>query len=121
MLYQKAGLKGAGLLFLMTDAQVPDERFLVIINDMLASGEIPDLFADDEVENIINQMRGEVGGGGGGAPGQHMSSFTAILVSFSACKTKNQLIRKKSKMPKMEKPRHFSTINILLFSFYENN
>lgn len=60
VLYQKAGLKGAGLLFLMTDAQVPDERFLVIINDMLASGEIPDLFADDEVENIINQMRGEV-------------------------------------------------------------
>ncbi|KAJ1529252.1 hypothetical protein ONE63_006052 [Megalurothrips usitatus] len=62
VLYQKAGLKSAGLLFLMTDAQVPDERFLVIINDMLASGEIPDLFADDEVENIINQMRGEVKG-----------------------------------------------------------
>ena len=60
VLYQKAGLKLLGMVFLMTDAQVPEERFLVLINDMLASGEIPDLFADDEMEVIINQMRAEV-------------------------------------------------------------
>ena len=47
-------------MFLMTDAQVADERFLVLINDLLASGEIPELFADDEIENIINGVRGEV-------------------------------------------------------------
>ena len=34
-----------GTVFLLTDAQVPDEKFLVLINDLLASGEIPDLFA----------------------------------------------------------------------------
>lgn len=51
-------------MFLMTDAQVADERFLVLINDLLASGEIPDLFADDEIENIINGVRGEVSGEG---------------------------------------------------------
>jgi len=39
---------------------VADERFLVLINDLLASGEIPDLFPDDEVENVINAMRPEV-------------------------------------------------------------
>ena len=44
-LYLKAGLKNIGTVFLLTDAQVPDERFLVLINDLLASGEIPDLFA----------------------------------------------------------------------------
>lgn len=44
----------------MTDAQVGDEKFLVLINDMLASGEIPDLLPDDEVENIISGMRAEV-------------------------------------------------------------
>lgn len=44
----------------MTDAQVADEQFLVLINDMLASGEIPDLFPDDEVENIIVGVRNEV-------------------------------------------------------------
>lgn len=44
----------------MTDAQVADERFLVLINDLLASGEIPELLADDEIENVINGVRGEV-------------------------------------------------------------
>lgn len=44
-MYRRAGLKGEGLLFLFTDSQVVDERMLVYINDLLASGEIPDLFA----------------------------------------------------------------------------
>lgn len=44
----------------MTDAQVAEERFLVLINDLLASGEIPELLADDEIENLINGVRGEV-------------------------------------------------------------
>ena len=63
-LYIKAGLKGVGTVFLLTDAQVPDEKFLVVINDLLASGEIPELFADDELENVINSIRNEVKGAG---------------------------------------------------------
>ena len=47
-------------MFLMTDAQVPDEKFLVLINDLLASGEVPDLFPDDEVENILNGVSNDV-------------------------------------------------------------
>ncbi|XP_068770010.1 dynein axonemal heavy chain 9 [Struthio camelus] len=62
--YLKAGMKNIGTVFLMTDAQVADERFLVLVNDLLASGEIPDLFPDDEVENIINSVRNEVKGQG---------------------------------------------------------
>ncbi|XP_062567134.1 dynein beta chain, ciliary-like [Saccostrea cucullata] len=61
-LYIKTGLKNMGMMFLMTDAQVADEKFLVLINDLLASGEIPDLFPDDEIENIINGTRNEVKG-----------------------------------------------------------
>ena len=60
----KAGVKSIGTVFLLTDAQVPDERFLVLINDLLASGEIPGLFADDELENVINGVRNEVKGAG---------------------------------------------------------
>ncbi|XP_007946239.1 dynein axonemal heavy chain 9 [Orycteropus afer afer] len=56
----KAGVKNLSVVFLMTDAQVADERFLVLINDLLASGEIPDLYSDDEVENIISSVRNEV-------------------------------------------------------------
>ncbi|XP_061247081.1 dynein axonemal heavy chain 9 isoform X1 [Bos javanicus] len=56
----KAGVKNLSTVFLMTDAQVADEKFLVFINDLLASGEIPDLYSDDEVENIISNVRNEV-------------------------------------------------------------
>ncbi|CAF3393401.1 unnamed protein product [Rotaria sp. Silwood1] len=59
-LYIKAGQKGIGTVFLMTDSQVADEKFLVLINDMLASGEIPGLFADDAIEEIIGALRNEV-------------------------------------------------------------
>ncbi|XP_068161051.1 dynein axonemal heavy chain 9 [Antennarius striatus] len=58
----KVGVKNIGTVFLMTDAQVADEKFLVLVNDLLASGEIPDLFPDDEVENIISSVRPEVRG-----------------------------------------------------------
>ncbi|XP_014742318.1 PREDICTED: dynein heavy chain 9, axonemal [Sturnus vulgaris] len=59
-LYLKAGLKSVGSVFLLSDAQLADEQFLVLVNDFLASGEIPDLFPDDEVENITSSVRGEV-------------------------------------------------------------
>ncbi|KAK2835022.1 hypothetical protein Q5P01_015506 [Channa striata] len=63
-LYIKAGVKNIGTVFLMTDAQVADEKFLVLVNDLLASGEIPDLLPDDEVESIIGSVRPEVRGVG---------------------------------------------------------
>ena len=63
-LYNKTGLKNLGTVFLMSDAQVADERFLVLINNLLASGEIPDLFSDDEVDNIVAMVKNEVKGAG---------------------------------------------------------
>eukprot|EP00879_Flechtneria_rotunda_P027778 GHRR01029772.1.p1 GENE.GHRR01029772.1~~GHRR01029772.1.p1 ORF type:complete len:1069 (+),score=390.30 GHRR01029772.1:36-3209(+) len=49
-MYKRAGVKGEGLMFLFTDSQIVDERMMVYINDLLASGEIPDLFA--QVGNV---------------------------------------------------------------------
>ncbi|XP_077280961.1 dynein beta chain, ciliary [Temnothorax americanus] len=60
VLYLKAGVKGIGVTFLMSDSQVAEEKFLVVVNDMLATGEITELFTDEEVENIINAVRNEV-------------------------------------------------------------
>lgn len=37
-LFLKTGVKNQRVALLLTDAQIPDERFLVIINDLLASG-----------------------------------------------------------------------------------
>ncbi|KAM3184981.1 hypothetical protein ACTXT7_007293 [Hymenolepis weldensis] len=59
-LYIKAGLKNIPTVFLITDAQVADESFLVCINDLLASGEIYGLFNDEELENVIKGIRSEV-------------------------------------------------------------
>ncbi|XP_021270931.1 dynein heavy chain 17, axonemal [Numida meleagris] len=58
--YIKAAVKNVPTVFLMTDSQVAEESFLVLINDFLASGEVPGLFQDDELENIISAMRPQV-------------------------------------------------------------
>ncbi|XP_010211142.1 PREDICTED: dynein heavy chain 17, axonemal, partial [Tinamus guttatus] len=58
--YIKAAVKNIPTVFLMTDSQVAEEPFLVLINDFLASGEIPGLFQDDDLENIMNSMRPQV-------------------------------------------------------------
>lgn len=59
-LFMKVGVKNIHSMFLITDAQVTDETFLVLINDLLASGEIPELFSDEEIDTIINAVRNEV-------------------------------------------------------------
>lgn len=51
----QAGNKDEGLIFLLTDSQITNERFLIHINDLLASGNIPDLFAVDEVDSIVSE------------------------------------------------------------------
>ncbi|GBF96391.1 dynein heavy chain axonemal [Raphidocelis subcapitata] len=58
-MYRRAGLKGEGLLFLLTDSQIVDERMLVSVNDLLASGEVPELFAPEDRDEIVNAMRAE--------------------------------------------------------------
>jgi len=59
-MYVKAGMKDEVITFMMTDSQITDERFLVYINDLLASGDIPDLFPPEDKENVVNGVRNEV-------------------------------------------------------------
>ncbi|XP_049439851.1 dynein axonemal heavy chain 11 [Epinephelus fuscoguttatus] len=59
-LFLKTGVKNQRVALLLTDAQISDERFLVIINDLLASGEIPELFSEDEIEGIVSGVRAHV-------------------------------------------------------------
>jgi len=59
-LYMKVGLKNLASVFLISDAQIPDESILMLINDLLASGEIPELFNDDQLDTITNGIRNEV-------------------------------------------------------------
>jgi len=56
--YRRAGVKpGEPLVFLLTDSQVVEERFLVFVNDLLSSGVIPDLFSPDEFDSIFSALR----------------------------------------------------------------
>ena len=74
VMYTKAGLKEEGVMFLLTDSQITNERFLVYINDLLASGNIPDLFTTDELDGIINSVTNRVKAAGK-IPGMHGIMF----------------------------------------------
>ena len=57
-LYRKSGVKpGTPMVFMLTDTQITDERFLVYINDLLSSGRIPDLFTKEEYDGIFTSLR----------------------------------------------------------------
>lgn len=58
-LFTKCGVSGAEMLFLLTDSQIVDNKFLVYINDILSAGYIPELFAPDELDAILGKIRGE--------------------------------------------------------------
>ena len=59
-MYNKAGLKDEGVMFLFTEGQITNERFLVFINDLLSSGEIADLYPAEDIDNIVNGVRNAV-------------------------------------------------------------
>ncbi|GBG29459.1 Dynein heavy chain 1, axonemal [Hondaea fermentalgiana] len=52
----KTGVKGLNTVFLFTDTQIVEEAFLEDINNILNSGEIPNLFPQDEMDRILNDM-----------------------------------------------------------------
>ena len=56
-LYKMAGLKGRKVAFIFTDAEVKEEAFLEFINQLLATGEVAGLFARDEVDAVVNDIR----------------------------------------------------------------
>ncbi|XP_065594770.1 dynein axonemal heavy chain 10 [Cyrtonyx montezumae] len=58
-LYQKLGIENKSIVFLFTDGHIAEESFLELINNMLTSGMVPTLFADDEKDTILSQIGDE--------------------------------------------------------------
>ncbi len=56
-LLQNAGVTGNQLCFLLTDTQVSNEGLLEDVNSLLNNGEIPNLYATEELDKIINELR----------------------------------------------------------------
>ncbi|KAI8818687.1 dynein heavy chain and region D6 of dynein motor-domain-containing protein [Fimicolochytrium jonesii] len=56
-LYRLAGQDGKNTVFLLSDTQIKTETFLEDINNILNSGEVPNLFEFDEREKILGELR----------------------------------------------------------------
>lgn len=56
ILYNKLGMENKKVVFMFGDQHVAEEGFLELINNMLTSGMVPALFADDEKEGILGNV-----------------------------------------------------------------
>ena len=56
ILYNKLGIENKKVVFMFGDQHVAEEGFLELINNMLTSGMVPALFADEEKEAIQGQV-----------------------------------------------------------------
>ena len=64
MLYAKLGEQNKKMVFLLTDQHVVEEGFLELVNNMLTSGMVPALYADDEKDALVGSVRDEAVAGG---------------------------------------------------------
>ena len=53
----KAGLEDKPVVFLFSDTQIKSESFLEDINNILNSGDVPNIYGFDDLENIYNAMK----------------------------------------------------------------
>lgn len=53
-LYLKTGVENKPTTFLFVDTQVIEEQFLEVVNSILSTGEVTNLFKADEMEEVSN-------------------------------------------------------------------
>lgn len=58
-LYESAGMKNEPIVFLFTDTQIAYEEFLEDINNILNSGEVPNLLEPEDLERMLAPIRAD--------------------------------------------------------------
>ncbi len=58
-LYRKAGVKQTPIVFMLCDTQILHDSWLSLVNDLLCSGNIPGLFNDEDLDQIVNSVRND--------------------------------------------------------------
>ncbi|XP_015263237.1 PREDICTED: dynein heavy chain 12, axonemal, partial [Gekko japonicus] len=56
-LLRSAGMKGLKTVFLITDTQIKEEAFLEDVDSVLNTGEVPNIFAADEKQEVMEGVR----------------------------------------------------------------
>lgn len=81
-----AGVEGKEMVFHFTDTQIVGEEFLEDINSMLNSGEVPNLFEKDELEQVLAATRPKAKKAGISEENRdEVSSNTSFLVLERNC------------------------------------
>lgn len=65
-LYYKSGVKDDGVLLVVTDNHIRDERSLLLLNSLLSSGDLYSLFTPEERDNLLSGVAGKVKAAGFG-------------------------------------------------------
>ncbi|CAK9104463.1 Dynein axonemal heavy chain 17 (Axonemal beta dynein heavy chain 17) (Axonemal dynein heavy chain-like protein 1) (Ciliary dynein heavy chain 17) (Ciliary dynein heavy chain-like protein 1) (Dynein axonemal light chain 2) [Durusdinium trenchii] len=59
-LFKNTGIKGIPTAWIINDAHIVNEEFLVYINDVLSQGWIPDLFPKEELPGLLDGLKNEL-------------------------------------------------------------
>lgn len=76
--FKVAGGQGKQTVFLFSDTQIQEESFLEDINNILNSGEVPNIYASDEKAEIYEMVRADARASGKVTDG----NFTALFAYF---------------------------------------
>uniref|UniRef100_A0A8C0ZKM8 Dynein axonemal heavy chain 12 n=1 Tax=Cyanistes caeruleus TaxID=156563 RepID=A0A8C0ZKM8_CYACU len=80
-LLRSAGVKGLKTVFLITDTQIKEESFLEDIDSVLNTGEVPNLFAADEKQEILEMQCTQAGD-----KGEELSPLALYALFVNFCK-----------------------------------
>ncbi|CAF1020652.1 unnamed protein product, partial [Adineta ricciae] len=78
---QSAGVEGEQCILLIEDYQFIESTFVELINSLLSAGEIPGLYAPDELESILSPLREE----------SSQEGFRGTMVQYFAQRVKTNL------------------------------